>query len=528
MKRAVIYARYSSNNQTEQSIEGQVRVCKEYAEVKGLEIIGEYVDRAISGRTDNRPDFQRMISDCNKKIFDAVIVYRTDRFARDKYDSAVYKRVLKKAGIELHYAAEPIPEGPEGIILESLMEGLAEYYSAELSQKVKRGVRESALKCNFAGGLIPLGFTVSKDRKFIIEETGAKAVQIIFDMYIRGNTLTEISEHLNNNGFTNSKGEKFKSSSITSIIKNDKYIGVYQHGDVRREDAIPAIISKEKFALAQLELQRRRTSKQTNLPQIEYLLSGKLFCGECKKVMVGVSGTGGNKRRYHYYYCPDMRAKKGCQKTSIPKDKLEDIVISETVKHILNPETIKYIAVKLSEIQNKADTYEKEVKYYKKRLEENKQAQTNLLKAIENGVDLPNISSCIKELERDKILFTAELNKLSDKKIPITLEMLETFFLQYISLDSDEYKRKMKVLSLVSAVYLYDDKVIIYYAINPREENLSKSEYIFRGSLFDENKLPLMFKSEKRYPFKIVLDKCSDEEVDKFFEEAGIKLKEYC
>ena len=145
MKRAVIYARYSSSNQTEQSIEGQVRVCSEYAKAKGLTIVGEYIDRAISGRTDNRPDFQRLMQDSGKHMFEAVIVYRTDRFARNKYDSAIYKRHLRKCNVELHYAAEHIPEGPEGIILESLMEGLAEYYSAELSQKIRRGIRESAL-----------------------------------------------------------------------------------------------------------------------------------------------------------------------------------------------------------------------------------------------------------------------------------------------------------------------------------------------------------------------------------------------
>ena len=141
MKRAVIYARYSHGpNQTEQSIEGQVRECTAYAEKNDLRIVGSYIDRKISGKTDNRQNFQRMIEDSAKALFDVVIMYQPDRFARNRYDSAVYKHILKKNGVSLKYVGTTIPEGPEGIILESLMEGMAEYYSAELSQKIKRGM----------------------------------------------------------------------------------------------------------------------------------------------------------------------------------------------------------------------------------------------------------------------------------------------------------------------------------------------------------------------------------------------------
>ena len=146
-KKAIIYARYSSHNQSEQSIEGQIRVCSEYALKNNLEVTDHYIDRAISGKTDQRPAFKQMLKDSKEGLFEAVIVYKTDRFARDKYDSAVYKHELRKAGIEIHYAAENIPQGAEGVILESVLEGLAEYYSLELSQKIKRGMYESAMKC---------------------------------------------------------------------------------------------------------------------------------------------------------------------------------------------------------------------------------------------------------------------------------------------------------------------------------------------------------------------------------------------
>jgi len=144
--RTALYARYSSGpRQTDQSIEGQIRVCTDYCKQKGLTITEIYADKHISGKTDDRPEFQRLIADAKKKKFDAVVVYKTDRFARNKYDSAIYKRQLKMNRIQFFYAAESIPDGPESIILESLMESLAEYYSSELAQKIKRSMHETAL-----------------------------------------------------------------------------------------------------------------------------------------------------------------------------------------------------------------------------------------------------------------------------------------------------------------------------------------------------------------------------------------------
>ncbi len=153
---AVIYARYSSDRQREESIEGQLRECTEYANKNNLTLIGSYVDRALSARTDDRPDFQRMIADSAKGLFEVVLVWKLDRFSRDRYDSAHYKHILKKNGVRLISAKENISDGPEGIILESMLEGYAEYYSAELSQKIRRGQQDNARKCMNNGGNIPL------------------------------------------------------------------------------------------------------------------------------------------------------------------------------------------------------------------------------------------------------------------------------------------------------------------------------------------------------------------------------------
>ena len=170
MKTAVIYARYSSERQTEQSIEGQIRECTEFALRNDIVIVDTYIDRAMTGTNDNRTDFQRMLKDCTKKAWDIVLVYKLDRFSRNKYEMAMHRKTLRDNGIKLVSAMENIPDTPEGIILESLLEGMAEYYSAELAQKVRRGQRETRLKGNYAGGGVPYGYKVV-NKHFVVQET---------------------------------------------------------------------------------------------------------------------------------------------------------------------------------------------------------------------------------------------------------------------------------------------------------------------------------------------------------------------
>ncbi len=477
MKRAVIYARYSSSNQTEQSIEGQIHVCTEYAKANDLTVVGEYIDRAISGRTDNRPDFQRLIADSSKHVFDAVIVYRTDRFARNKYDSAIYKRHLQKNNIELHYAAEHIPDGPEGVILESLMERLAEYYSLELSQKIRRGIRESALKAQSLGGNLALGYKIGANKQYEIDEKNAEAVKMIFDMYVQQKTNSEICERLNAMGIKTSFGHPFGKSAIPRIVKNEKYIGVYKCGDIRLEDAIPPIVSKEVFAMAQKETERRRTSKQAARPRAEYLLSGKLFCGHCKKKMVGVSGTGRHGGKFYYYYCPTSRAKKGCLKKHVSRDWLEDLVVEETITHILRPDVIKYIANACYEIQLKDKSQDEEVEFFRRKLADNQKAIMNTIRAIESGVETKSLPARLKELETEQLQLGEELKSAEAKRIILTPEHIEFMLMQYAEKGEDYQAYKKEIIEcFVSEVYLYDDKLLIYYNINKNHPEFAKSD----------------------------------------------------
>lgn len=465
--RTALYARYSAGpRQTDQSIEGQIRVCTDYCKQKGLTITEIYADKHISGKTDDRPEFQRLIADAKKKKFDAVVVYKTDRFARNKYDSAIYKRQLKMNGIQIFYAAESIPDGPEGIILESLMEGLAEYYSAELAQKIKRGMHETALKCKITGGVLPLGYKASKNKTYEIDPDGAKAVKKIFEMYINGKSCREICQYLNSLGLKTSYGNTFDTNSITRIIKNQKYIGVYEAAGVKVEDGIPAIISKETFYLAQKEMERKRVGKKKRKETFNYLLTGKLYCGYCKKLMTGLSGTSHTGMCYHYYHCPSFKKKNGCQKTNIRKEYLEDLVVDKTVEYIMQPDILKDIAGKIYTMQAENDTRKENISYYKKKLNDNKKAIANIVKAIEIGAAPTALLERLQTLESEQLSIEGELAYYETLSFGLNEEQLYFFLTQYLQPDEDKEEYKQKIItSFVHQVYLYNNRFVIYYNI---------------------------------------------------------------
>lgn len=480
MQRAVIYARYSPGpNQTEQSIEGQVRECTKYAELHDLRIVGTYVDRKISGKTDNRREFQRMIDDSEKHIFDVIILYHTDRFARNRYDSAIYKHKLKENGVELRYATTDIPKGPEGIILESIMEGWAEYYSAELSRKIKRGMRESALKCHSTGAGRCLGYRTAEDKSLVIEPEGAKAVQTVFDMYIKGKSHADICRYLNDCGFRTAQGKLFNKNSVTHIIRNKRYIGVYTYDDITIEDGIPAIISKDTFHLAQLEAARRKTAKRPKEPKAEYLLSGKAFCGHCQKPLVGVSGTGKSGNKWYYYYCQESRAKRGCTKKPVKRDWLEREVVKRTVAEVLQPEVIQHIAKKCYDLQMEYRQDNSDVLFYELKLKDVRKAIKNTMHAIESGVRTKTLPARLQELENEEEALEAELAIAKASDFVITADQIEFLLTQFAEpweCESEEEYHRRIIKCFVYKVFLFDDKLLIYYNVSRDGKTREQSE----------------------------------------------------
>ena len=288
----VIYARYSSHNQTECSIEGQLEVCRAYARQNNYTVIGEYIDRATTGTSDNRPQFKKMIEDSEKALFNGVLVYALDRFARNRYDSAVYKAKLKKYGIRVYSARENITDDPSGVLMESVLEGMAEYFSLELGQKVKRGMNLNAECCYYNGGSVPLGYKLevvyderfnnnikkAVKKKYVIDEEKAFIVKKIFEMYANDTKMVDIINYLNGLKLTTSKDNHFNKSSIGRILNNKKYIGIYSYNGIEKENGIPRIIEDDLFEKVQRELIRNGLAPSRNKAKTPYLLTGKFCC----------------------------------------------------------------------------------------------------------------------------------------------------------------------------------------------------------------------------------------------------------
>ena len=317
---AVIYARYSSENQREESTEGQMRECYAFAKKNGISVVGEYIDRAFSAQTDRRPDFQRMIKDSAKHNFNMVIVWKLDRFARNRYDSAHYKALLKKNGVKVMSAVERISGGAEGILLESVLEGMAEYYSADLSEKVLRGHTENALKCKHNGGTMPIGYYADKEQHYVADSLTAPFVLEAFRHYDEGLTMSEIAAVLNQHGLKNKRGGDIDIDSVSRMLSNRKYIGEYRYRDIIIPNGIPALVPQDLFERVQEKIAKNKKAPARHKAEDDYLLTTKLFCGECESLMVGECGTSRSGTVHHYYKCTNAKRHGGCRKKAIKNE----------------------------------------------------------------------------------------------------------------------------------------------------------------------------------------------------------------
>lgn len=349
MNRAVIYARYSAGSgQTDQSIEGQVRECKAYIKKNSLQLAGIYADRHITGRTDRRPEFQRMINDAEAGAFDVLVVYTTDRFSRDKYDSAIYKRKLKDCGVQIRYAAENIPEGPEGILLEALMEGWAQYYSEELSRKILRGMHDTALKKKSTGSTVPIGYRVGENRQYEIDPDVAPHVVHAFEMFLEGASFADISRYFGEHDIRTGRGNLHNGQAIRRLLTSKRYIGEYHWSDVTIDDGMPAIVPEDLFYMVQEKMKKNQRRRP---PSAEYYLSGKLFCGVCESKYKGISGTSKTGKKHYYYKCSN----KECDVPAIPAREFESYIASEVADALRDPDALNMIAEKLCAYQKEME-----------------------------------------------------------------------------------------------------------------------------------------------------------------------------
>ena len=470
--KAVIYARYSSDNQREESIEGQLRECTAFAEKNGITVLRHYIDRAFSARTDNRPEFQNMIRDSGKKLFDMIIVWKLDRFARNRYDSARYKATLKKNGVKVVSATEVISEGAEGIILESVLEGYAEYYSADLSEKVVRGMTENALKCKYNGATVPIGYRIDSEQHFQIDPLKAPFVLEAFKRYDEGATMTQIRDWLNAQGVKNSRGQPITYNNIQRLLSNRRYIGEYSYRSIIVPDGIPMIVPKELFDRVQEKLEKNRKAPARHKAEDDYLLTTKLFCGYCGAYLCGESGTSRTGLVHHYYKCVSVKKKRTeCHKKPVRKDWIEDLVVRETMKMLMDDAAIEAIVSKLMELQDRENV---NLPLYERQLHETETAINNLLNAIQQGILTKSTKARLEELEsaRDELENRIACEKLAKPKI--SAEFMTFWLHRFRQLDvKQKSHRKMLIDVFINAIFLYDDKMVITFNYKEGTETIA-------------------------------------------------------
>jgi DNA invertase Pin-like site-specific DNA recombinase len=452
-----LYMRFSSDRQSEQSIEGQLRDSISFCKIRKYRIVAIYVDRATTARKDieKRVNFLSMISDSEKRHWQYVLVWKLDRFARNRNDSAIYKMRLRKNGVKVVSVTENITDNPEGIILESVLEGMAEFYSAELSQKITRGMRESAMKCRSIGGHVPLGYKI-ENKKLVIDPTTAPIVQKAFELYAQGWTVADICREFNQRGYKTAKGVDFNRNSFKSMFKNKRYIGIYTYKDIEVEDGVPAIVSKELFEEVGRRLKKNGEAPSRGKAKVDYLLSGKLFCGHCGQPMNGESGTSKTGRVHNYYKCYGRKRYGNCQKKQLRKELIESWVAHDAMDMLTDEliEEIADIAVSQTEADIAQNTMLPALTEKRNGLQK---SIDNIAAAIEKGVASDTLMSRLTDLEKQKKILDRQIADEEKGVFRLDREQVIYWLSQFKdgNIEDDSFKRQLIDL-LVNSVTVWD------------------------------------------------------------------------
>lgn len=471
MTNAVIYARYSSDRQNEMSIEGQIEECRKYAEANDIFVLQEYVDRALTATSDKRPNFLRMIDDSRDGNFELILVYQFDRFSRNKNDSGYYKKILADNGVKVVSAKEQIANDSSGVITEGLLEVFADYFSKQLSEKVHRGMYQRAEQCKFNGGTMTFGYAVDKDGYYVVDEKTGPIVREIFERIANGETARAIGDNLNERGIKTVRGNNFTKNSLQNILRNEKYRGVYTFGEVRIEGGVPRIVSDELFEEVQQAI--RRNNHRNRPAKEDYLLTGKLYCGHCGRIMMGTSGTSHTGAIYRYYICKDPE--KICDKKNVPKDFIEKEIL-RICRKSLSKEIVEAVVSAVAEY-NKRDQESPEIIRLKSEIKEMEKKIDKLITEIEDGLSSKRVADRLSQREFELEVLNKSLKKEETKQRIIQPHVVRTFMYKLArgTTDTLEYQ-KMLINVFVDKIYLYDDHFTIFFNNSKKGANTSKKE----------------------------------------------------
>lgn len=487
--RAYAYARYSSSNQREESIDAQLQAIREYAARENIQVARVFIDEAESARYDDRPSFQDMIDTARVDPPDMILVHKLDRFSRNRYDAAVYRRKLRDHGVRLVSVLEPLDGSPESVILESVLEGMAEYYSRNLAREVMKGMRQTAQKGKWCGGRPPLGYVVGPDRFLVIEPKGAATVRRIFDLFLQGYGYQAIAIRLNEEGLVTSVGGPWYKSSVHTILTNEKYAGVYvfnlragaredgtrnnhaykdESEIIRLDGVVPPIIEKETWEGVKAKMENRKRGPQPRRRGAHvYLLTGLVFCGECGGSIVG----GGDRGKGQPYYICTRRVTKACVNPTIGRDWIESRVIAEMKDRVFSEAAIDaLVPIILREIARRESNGVEELAGLQTKIKESRNKINRLLDMIEDGTAGPDVSDRIKARRAELDICLSREATIKDRPaLRYTEDMVRSYLLSFRGhLDSEDAGLKRKALeTFVERIEVFSDRVDIRFKVDP-------------------------------------------------------------
>ena len=491
--RAVAYARFSSDMQRSESIDAQIRAIKKYAKDNKMIVIGNYIDLAKSGKNADRPQFQRMIRESKNGSYDLIIVHKLDRFARNRYDSVMYRHELKQNKVKLLSVLENYDsDTPEGVLMESLYEGMNEYYIKNLSREIMKGLRENAYQAKFTGGVPPLGFSIDNNLNYIINDKESETIKLIFDMASNGKSYGDMMSRLNDLGYTTKRGKTFGKNSLHSILRNSKYCGTYEfnvaptrdiNGSrnyhdrkpedeiIRIEDAIPAIVSKEQFDKVQHILNSRKRRPGAQSAREVYLLSGKIFCGICGMAYTGHRKYNSQKKKYVVYSCGKNQRKKECTAKYIRREYIEGFVLDQISEHVFDESKIPEVC-KLYKEYALENNYEAimQKEYLSKKLKAVDKQIDNIVSIVATTAS-KSLLNKLEELEQDKITLEFRIENIETECSIQSVtedELKDLFAIARDLFKKGELSTSKKLIDLfVDRVTVYDEYVELVVKIKP-------------------------------------------------------------
>ena len=454
---AIIYARYSSHNQRDVSIEQQIEACRKHAAELGLTITDTYEDRAISGRTDNRPAFQRMMRDAEDGKFQYVLAWKSNRMGRNMMQAMVNESRLMDCGVKVFYAEEDFDDSAAGRFALRSMMNVNQFYSDNLAEDVRRGLMDNASKC-MANGRQPLGYKRGEGGKVVVDEPAAAIVREIYTRIASGEMFMDIARDLNRRGIKTQSGSEWNKSSFNVLCRNERYRGIYIYGDTRIEGGIPPIVDDVLWYKVQEVLKVKKSKNRHHCPSDEdYLLTGKLRCGKCGGYMIGMSGRSKTGDVHHYYACQNRRVGHTCDKKNIRRDVVEPAVAQAIKQYCLTDDAIEWITDQTIAYWEDEDR-KLQIDSIENDLSAVQSSISNVMKAIEMGVITETTRDRLIELERQQTDLKSKLALAKEEIVHVDRKDLISSLLAFRhgNVHDRAYQEKLFNAFLI-AVYVYDD-----------------------------------------------------------------------